>query len=325
MRAAAFAFVSLLLVGVAGHAADAPTTDWAMEVVVVYGDQQGPALWHIRKGDSEIWILGTVGLMPKHLEWSKARLTQVIDGANQVLLPPEASSGVLDVFELGWLFLTHRDVLSMPDGKTLEPSLTPDLRARFVAARQAIGEKADRYDDDSPLLAGFKLLGDFAEKEKLSKDIPEQAVKKIARSQHVKLRRVADYDAMPLVREMLKIGPEVGPLCFENALTDFETLHRHAVPAAEAWAMGDVAGIKANYSTSMLEGCVKQAKRFGELDARAVGDMLKAVHQALAKSGKTVMVIDIGWLFRAGGVTEQLKTEGITIEGPGDRQSMSAE
>jgi uncharacterized protein YbaP (TraB family) len=319
MKAALVAFAALLLFGALSHAGDAPpTTDWVMEVVVVNADRQGPALWHIKKGDGEVWILGTVGLMPKNLAWNKARLTQVIGGANQVLLPPEASSGILDVFELGWIYLTHQDVLSMPDGKKLEASLQPDLRARFVRAREALGRKADRYEDDSPLIAGFKLLGDFAEKEKLSAEVPEAAVEKIARAGRVKVRRVAEYDAMPLVREMLKIGPEAGPACFENALTDYETLSVHAVPAAEAWAVGDVAGIKANYSSSMLESCVKQSKKYGELDNRAVGDMLKAVHEALGKPGKTVIVIDVGWLFRAGGVAEQLRNEGIAIEGPGE-------
>lgn len=324
MKAIVVAIASLLFVAGNCLAEDAPTTDWAMEVVVVNASQQGPALWHLKKGDSDVWILGTVGLMPKDLAWNDTRLTQVIDGANQVLLPPQASTGILDIFEMSWFLLTHWGSLSMPDGQKLEPSLQPDMRDRFVKAREAVGKKADRYEDRSPLVAGFVLLGDFAEKEKLAQEIPEGAVEKIAHSKHVKVRRVAEYDAMPIVKEMLKLPDAERRVCFEAALKDYETLSVHARPASEAWAVGNVAGIKAHYSSGMLEGCVKQAHKYGELDRRAVGDMLKAVHEALSKPGKTVMVIDVGWMFRSAGVAEQLKAEGVTIEGPGEQQSASA-
>jgi uncharacterized protein YbaP (TraB family) len=320
MKTAVIAIVTLLFASGNCLAQDTPppTTDWKMEVVVVEANQKGPALWHLKKGDSEIWILGTVGMMPKDIAWNTARLTEVIDGANQVLLPPQAKTGYIDIFEMGWFFMTHWGVLSMPDGHKLEPSLQPDLRARFVKAREAVGKNADRYEDRKPMIAGFMLLSDYAQKAKMAHEIPEEAVEKIAHVKHVKVRRVAEYDAMPLVKEMLKLGPDKGLGCFENALSDYEVKSVHAIPAAEAWAVGNVAGIKAHYSTSMLESCVKQSKKYGELDNRAVGDMTKALHEALSKPGKTVMVIDIGSMFRASGVAEQLKAEGVTIEGPGE-------
>lgn len=295
-----------------------PVTDWSMEVVHVEGHTQGPALWHLKKGDSEIYILGTVGAMPKDLVWNKTQLESVIDGANQVLLPPEAKTGFFGIFEMSWFLVTHWGVLSMPDGQKLEESLQPDLRARFVADREFVGEKADKYEDRKPLVAGFMLIGDLMKKDNLAASLPEDAVTKIARAKHVKVERVAEYDAMPLVKEMLKLGPAEGMVCFENELKDFDTARAHAVPAAEAWADGNIAGIKANYSTGMAEGCIKQAKKFGEIDARAVNDMLKAVHAALAKPGKTLMLIDVGWMFRATGVADQLRQEGVTIEGPAE-------
>ncbi len=319
MKAAVAAIVLLVLASSAGLAQEAPpTTDWAMEVVVVNAAQQGPALWHMKKGESDVWILGTVGMMPKALAWNNARLTQVIEGAQQVLLPPKAETGVFDVFEISWFLLTHWGSLSMPDGQKLEDTLSPDLKARFVKAREELGKKQDRYEDRNPMVAGFMLLGDFAEKEKLAGEMPESAAEKIARAKHVPVRRVAEYDAMPLVKEMLKLAPQERYTCFENALTDYETLRVHAVPAAEAWAVGSVSGIKAHYSSSLLESCIKQSKRFGELDHRAVNDMLRAVREALSKPGKTVLVIDVGWMFRNKGVAEQLKAEGVTIEGPGE-------
>jgi hypothetical protein len=118
---------------------------------------------------------------------------------------------------------------------------------------------------------------------------------------------------------MLQLPRQAGQVCFESALNDFDVLNRHAVPAADAWAAGDVAGIKSHYSTSLFGPCITQAKKYNEIDHRAVGDTLKAVHEALGKPGKTVMLMDIGWLLRAGGVADALKAEGITIEGPAEK------
>jgi uncharacterized protein YbaP (TraB family) len=319
MRVAAVAVAVALLFGPAPAEEAPPVTDWSMEVVVVDAEAQGPAFWHIRQGDSEIWILGTVGLMPQKLAWNTTRLAQAIDGANAVLLPPQASSGLLDILGMSWFIITHRDALSMPDDQTLEPSLPPELRARFVRAREALKQDADRYEDDSPLLAGFRLLGDYIKAGKLSASVPEDAVDKIADSKHVKVRRIAEYSANPLIREMLELPREAGLVCFQSALNDYETMDKHTVAAADAWAVGDVAGIKAHYSTSLFLPCIAQARKYGALDHRAVADTVKAVHAALAKPGKTVMLVNIGWLFRSGGVADALKAEGIAIEGPAEK------
>ena len=316
------AIASLFMLGAVSPGQDAPPiSDWSTEVVVVDAEAGGPALWHIRKGDSEIWILGTVGLMPEKLAWNSTRLAQVIEGSNAVLLEPQARSGFFDMLGMSWFLITHRDALSMPDDQKLEPSLSPELRARFVKAREAIKKDADHYEDDSPLVAGFKLLSDYIEAHRLAPQVPEQAVGKIADARHVKVKRIAEYSANPLIREMLELPRQAGQVCFENALNDYETLDRHAVAAADAWAVGDVAGIKANYSTSLFLPCIGQAKNYGEIDHRAVDDTVKAVHDALGKPGKTVMIVNIGWLFRVGGVADVLKGEGIAIEGPAEKSN----
>ncbi|HUO98088.1 MAG TPA: TraB/GumN family protein [Rhizomicrobium sp.] len=324
MRIMVLALASLMALGGVAAAQEAPpVTDWSDELVVVDAAAQGPALWHIKKGDSEIFILGTVGLMPEKLAWNTTHLEQAIEGANAVLLPPQAHSGILDILGMSWFLLTHRDALSMPDDQKLEASLPPELRARFVRDREAIGKDAEHYEDDSPLLAGFELVAEYTQAKRLTGEGPENAAEKIARAKHVKVRRIADYSANPLIREMLELPRPAGQVCFESALDDYDTLDRHAVPAAEAWAVGDVAGIKAHYSSRLFGPCIAQAKKFGEIDRRAVSDTLNAVHEALARPGKSVMISDIGWLFREGGVADQLKAEGIAIESPSEEAPKS--
>ena len=318
MKFTAIAAASFLFFGVSSLAADQtpPITDWSnIETVVVTAQAPGPAFWRLSKGDSEIWILGTLGPMPEKLAWNTNHLAQLIDGAHEVLLPPKASAGF---FDLAWFLLTNRELLSMPDGQKLEDSLSPQLRARFIAAREAIHRKPGHYEDDSPVVAAVKLESETNDAMNLSWDEPRETVEKIARVKHVKVREIANYDATQLVKEILKLGPEAGRACLENAVGDVELRTAHAVPAADAWAVGDLKDIKAHYAAPTLGPCVRSSGSYSKLDQRAVADSLAAIDAALSKPGKTVMLVDIGSLLRNTGVIEKLREKGIAIEGPAE-------
>jgi len=90
-----------------------------------------------------------------------------------------------------------------------------------------------------------------------------------------------------------------------------------ARPAAQAWASGDLEGIKAHYSEPKALDCLSQSATFSKLWAQSVSDTVSAIDDALTKSGKTIVVVNIGELLRQNGVVERLKAKGLTIEGPG--------
>ena len=91
----------------------------------------------------------------------------------------------------------------------------------------------------------------------------------------------------------------------------------HAVAAAQAWAVGDLAGVEANYSETRLDACLQQNNAYAVLRARAIGDMANAVTAALNRPGKTIAVIPMGIFLRKGGVLERLEAAGLTVSGPG--------
>ena len=41
-----------------------PAQNWGAPEIVEVQAAPGPAVWHLTRGDSEVWILGTVGAMP---------------------------------------------------------------------------------------------------------------------------------------------------------------------------------------------------------------------------------------------------------------------
>src|SRR5438105_2296863 len=144
---------------------NAPVKDWSIETVVVTAKPLGPALWHVVSGQSEVWILGTVEPVPTDLKWDSRELARVLDHANALMLPPRGRVGV---FEGIWFLVTDGDVLRLPDGQKLEPSLPEPLRTRFAHARGASHRDADRYEEYKPSVAGFRLEGDYLKANRLS-------------------------------------------------------------------------------------------------------------------------------------------------------------
>lgn len=308
--------IAFLFLGTAALAQEQPSSGWASnEVVVVSAQRPGPAFWHIKKGESEIYILGTIEEMPKGQVWNTSHLAEVIDGAHVVLTPPSASSGI---FSAGWFLLTHRGLLSMPDGKKLEDTLPAELRARYVAARTSLAIPAEKLQDDPPILVTFELQNKFSEAAKLGGEEFIKTVKNIAREKHVPLRSIADYSALDMLKEALRLPQEAQQTCLEESLDKLDHRKNHATPFAEAWAVGDLKAMKANYSERNFSKCIKQVPSFGRIVDQAAKDYLKSIDEALSKPGKTVMLVDIGNLLRGTGVAEQLHAKGITIEGPAE-------
>ena len=320
MRVVAVAIACLVFAAGPCRAADPPqnppTTDWApIETVVVTAQAEGPAFWHIKKGDSEIWILGTVSPLPKAMPWNSAHLAALIKGSRLVLTPPIATAGF---FETSWFLLTHRGLLSMPDGKKLEDTLPPDLKARFVAARTGLALGPEKFDDDPPIVATLELQKRYNAAHDLVSDEPWETVRRLAKENHVPVKPIGEYGALGMIKEMLRLPQEGQQKCLSEALdyTEFETLHNGTL--SNAWALGNLKEIKAHFAPASFGQCVKQASSFDKFIDLAVADSLKAIHDALAQPGKVVLLTDIGSLLRSTGVAEELHKEGVVIEGPAE-------
>ncbi|HUO94426.1 MAG TPA: TraB/GumN family protein [Rhizomicrobium sp.] len=310
-----FLAVSLLSLGAAQAAGTPPppSSDWSTETVVVNAPRHGPLFWHVSRGDAEVWILGTVGPMPKGLAWDHTQLEQILDGAKSVLLQPRAQIGF---FEASWFLLTQRHTLELPNDAHLEDVLDPALKARFVAARTSLHRDADHYEDYLPAVAGFMLFGDFLSDAKLSMSEPQDTIKDLADHKDVPTHPIADYEAMPVVKEIGKMSDAASRRCLSAALDDIAAEEAHQALTAQAWAAGDLAGMRRNYSEATIFDCLQQAPSFAQLWAQSVADATKVVDAALAQGGKTLMVASLGALLRKDGILDRLRAEGATIDVP---------
>jgi hypothetical protein len=119
------------------------------------------------------------------------------------------------------------------------------------------------------------------------------------------------------VHDVPKMTAAAHRACMAFALEDIDTETAHAVPAAQAWAVGDLAGIKAHYSDIKLDDCLQQSSVYSSLRERAIHDTTTAILAALQKPGKSFAVMPMGLFLRKGAVLERLQAAGLTVSGPG--------
>jgi hypothetical protein len=290
--------------------------DWAQIETVTVRGAPGPAVWHLTRGNSEVWILGLVGALPKGLDWNRQYLSELFDGAHAILMPPRADVGLADI---AWFLIRHGGELSLPRGQALEDGLPDDLRARFIAARDAVGGDDSDYRTDIPTRAAIRLQQDMMKKANLSGDEPRDTIRDLANHKNIPAKPITRFEAMDAIRDVLKLSPEQQRVCLAQSVEDVTWALAHADKAGRAWAVGDIKAVKANYGESRFGACVLAAvKAMGDLDARNTADTVAAIDAALNQPGKTIAVVNMGPLLRKSGVLAQLEAQHVAIEGPAE-------
>lgn len=302
------ALAGLALIGSALiAAADEPA--WTVGEFVVTAKPQGPVLWRVAKGASEVWILGAPPNLPRDLKWNTDRVERALTGANVLLTRPRAT---VDLFTAIGI-LTH---LNLPRGRTLDQDLPADLEARFAHARALAGRPASRYARLKPIWAAWRVIADYYGAAGLSYTEPQDTLVRLAARRHTPVRPIASYGAKPVVRNFETMGDVQAQACLADAISDIEHDARHSAAEARAWAMGDLQKVREHYAEPAFRLCLEQSPSFVALRDKSVGDTVAAVNAALARPGKSVAIFPLGDLLRDGGALQRLRDQGATITEP---------
>ena len=315
--AAAMALPSALRAQALTPAADPISSDESAVVqeLKVIGRRPGPALWRVTRGGSEVVILGGLSPLPHSLQWDKTRLERALQGASILFLPP--SKVHIGVFDAASMFL-RQGALRPAHVADMEAGLSPQLRARFEQVRSGLRLDPKRYQHWKPAVAGLMLVGDAHRAVGLSEDKPGTTVARMARADRVQVKVVGSFKAGPLFDAAARMSDVQNQVCLGAALDDVEREAAHARPAAEAWAVGDLKGVRANESASLLDGCLLQLPNVRGVVEQGTREAVQTIDAALAKPGRSVAVIDLAFLLRRDGVLDRLKAQGDQISVPGE-------
>ncbi len=140
--------------------------DELLDEIVVTGEQPGPAMWKLSKGDHTMWIMGTLAPLPAKMTWRSKQVESVIQQSGEILGNTSAHATTRGGFFSNLRLLPA--VLRLrknPDGATLREALPPDVHARWSAQyRRFFGEEPDAKDKSRPLLAADELFDQALER-----------------------------------------------------------------------------------------------------------------------------------------------------------------
>ncbi|PLR18648.1 TraB/GumN family protein [Caulobacter zeae] len=284
-----------------------------VEELFVVARPPGPALWLVEKNGAKLYVLGSAAPLPHQLKWDSPRLNRALDQASLVLVPPEASVGPMQVTKF---FLTGGGGVRQGFGKKLEDQLPPDLKDRFVKARTQARRTAIPYKDWKPAVAGFIVLSDFRQAAGLSEAKPVSTIERMAKAKGVKVKAMSQYRLGPVLGAAGKLSEEANLACLRDALNEIDYEAPRWNTLGTDWANGDIASVRARYSSSAAQRCLLRAPGGAGLLNEQIGQSAKALSEALERPGVTVAVVDLAFLLPGNGVLDRLKAGGATVTSP---------
>ncbi len=202
-------------------AADAPVKDWSpgIETVIVTAHRAGPLLWHVTKGDSSVILLGIVEPLPKDIVWDQSGVRDALKGSRQLLLQG-ARLGRVGRGGCG----SSPGIRIRSTCRTRRRWNRPCPRrcARVSRPRQKIRRDEDRYASLRVPLAGLRLEGDFLKARELTQDEPTDTLKHLAREAGVSARPIAEYEAIPMLKQLPSMPAGANETCLKASLDDVE-------------------------------------------------------------------------------------------------------
>lgn len=304
---------------------DTPVT--RLDTVLVTGEQPGPGLWKVSRGDHVLWILGVLEPLPKQLKWRNDEIETRIAQSQEVI---GLSVGNLAFFQVLALPSMRSQVSykELPDGKQLRDVLPPELYARWSSVKARYAPHDDEGEHLRPAFALSWIYDKALDQAGLQKDLDIwKSVRRLAHRHQVRVT-TDDFDVFvrhpnDAFRQLAAAPVDAGLSCFEDRLPLLENDLREIRQRANAWATGEVHVLLASGPVEERFDCAETIRSapalqepFAKMKSRLVDDWLREADTALARNRSTVAVQLMSRLLSADGVLAALRAKGYAVEEP---------
>src|SRR3954470_24984530 len=178
--------VTLMLLSAFAGAEDAApdTDDTGMEVVLVLGEQPGPALWKVTSGEHVMWILGEISPYPRKVKWRSKNFERLMGNSQELLLD---FSGFWSADHTDTRRLATAELL--PAGVTLKDVISPELHKRVESTARRFD--ARELEELRPFAATNRLVVSAMESMDMKAFSARFTAQQLARKRHLKTTRFA--------------------------------------------------------------------------------------------------------------------------------------
>lgn len=338
MRLIAFTLLSCLLSG-AVLAVDAPTqslpddgeplTTTLLAEVLVTGEQPGPGLWRISRGENTMWLLGNQTPLPRRMRWRSDEVQALVASSQAVLASPTLKFDS-DIGRIRGLLLLPAllGARRNPDKASLVEVLPAETYQRWSVLKQRYLGRSRAVEKWRPLFAAQKLYEAAVEDSGLRfKNIVWPVVEKAARRADVEIVQPAVTLRIEAPRDAIKDFSKSSLddlACLELTLERLETDLQSMRDRANAWAVGDVALLRELPFTdqgpacidAMLQSSVMSERGFADLPQRFRAAWLEAAQQALSENAQTFAVLPMRLVLGEDSYVAELARLGYVVEAP---------
>ncbi len=299
-----------------------------LQGVSVSGVQPGPGLWKVSKGDHVLWVLGTLDLLPKHMDWQARDVLAAIAESQQVLDRPQVKlDAKLGFFGTLGLLPSLIGVRNNPDGKRLVDVVPPDQYARWLVLKKRYLGWDNGVEKQRPIFAAAALFIAAIKQADLSNDMLDPLIKKAAAQHDLKPTPVTYtvvVDQPKAVVKDFKKTPMDDRDCFAKTLDHLDSDVALMRARANAWATGDLDTLRRLPLSDQLQVCLAAVDASGvahELGLTAIEDHVEATwvtaaSKALATNRVTFAQLPMQRLLGDHSYLAALQSLGDTVTSP---------
>jgi hypothetical protein len=298
----------------------APGQEADLEVVLVSGEQPGPALWQVSSGNHELWILGDVSPLPEKVRWKSKQFANLLADSQEVILHLSSywRGNALQSTELS-------NAGRFADGRTLKEVIAPGLYTRVQTIWQAYGSR-EELDELRPFAVGNRIINGALRRLDLKAHSANTAVEKLARKANVKLTR---FFTPPLKFDdhLKMVKADSVAACLERVVEILGDGGDGMRQLANAWSVGDIEALRrlvpafaffpsGSPSATCFAAIHGGPQAADEYKARQTSSWLAEVERALRENERTLAVAPITELFAPDGYLAALRARGYEVREP---------
>jgi uncharacterized protein YbaP (TraB family) len=265
-----------------------------------------PSLWHVKTDQGEVYLLGSVHVLPPNLHWQSPVISRALSRSDVYVF--EVSQDETAVAQLNALIQAQG---FLPPGTSLRASLHPAARADYDAAVAMAGLPPAMIEHERPWLAGIQLM--FAQIAKL-KFATSSGVDSVLMAEAADQHKRACY-LETITEQFALMAPADRSLEmeeFESGLKDLRDVAGGIQPMVDAWSAGDQKKLDRLINGELDE--FPEARKL-LLDDRNQ-NWLPKIEAMLKEKHVFFVTVGAGHLTGPAGLPSLLRKAGYEVEGP---------
>lgn len=265
-----------------------------------------PALWHVKGTQGEVYLMGSIHLLPENIDWRTPAINAAMAKANVFVF--EVSADDKAQAEIRRLV---SEIGMLPPGQSLRASLEPSARVDFDAAIAQAHLPPEVVDHERPWLVSLQLLVAEGEAKQYSANAGvDHAVMAIAAKAH---RQTRFFETIEQQFRLLAGSDEDLQLKeFQSDLKDYQKGDDDLAPMISAWSKGQADKLAALMNSELADQPDVKKALLTDRNQR----WTLQIETMLREKRVFFITVGAGHLAGAEGVPALLRAAGYKVDGP---------